>query len=118
MRKIYEHIEYARVGHFQTILEEAGIPTLVKNLDASVGAGEIPFTEVFPELWVVEDADYDRALALLESYQPPAPGLLDDWVCQKCGEAVEKEFGECWNCGTLRPEYADQLDESGTESAE
>jgi rubrerythrin len=109
MRKIYEHYEYPRVGHFQSILEEAGIPTLIKNLDASSGAGEIPFTEVFPELWVVEDTDYDRALALLETHQPPDPTHLGDWVCPQCGEAVEKEFGECWNCGTLRPEYTAAL---------
>ena len=111
MRKVYEHLEYPRVGHCQAILEEAGIPTLVKNLGASVGVGEIPFTEVFPELWVVEDTDYDRAIALLKEYTTPAPTSLGDWTCPTCGESVEKEFGECWNCGTLRPEYAAQIEE-------
>jgi hypothetical protein len=104
MKKIYEHIEYARVGHYQAILESEGIDTVVKNLEAQVGAGEIPFTEVFPELWVSNDADYDRAMELLEAYQPPDTSTLTDWTCAKCGEAVDKEFGECWNCGTIRPD--------------
>ena len=106
MRKIYEHLEYARVGHYQGILETAGIPTMVKNLGASGAVGEIPFTEVFPELWVVEDGDYDRALELLEAYREPDTANLPDWTCPRCGEAVEKQFGECWNCGASRPEFA------------
>lgn len=107
MKKIYEHIEYSRVGHFQAILEEEGIATMIKNLGASVGAGEIPFTEVFPELWVVNDEDYDRALSVLESYQPPKIEEATDWICPTCGEEVGKEFGECWNCGRLRPQEGD-----------
>ncbi len=117
MKKIYEHLEFARVGHFQAILESEGIATLIKNQSAQVGAGEIPFTEVFPELWVVDDNDYDRALKLLEEYQPPDTEKLTDWTCPKCGEFVEKEFGECWNCGTVRPGNAleSELEPPGSE---
>lgn len=103
MRKIYEHMDFARVGHFQSILESEGIATMIKNLGASVGIGEIPFTEVFPELWVVNDEDYNRAMTALESYQPPEIENTTDWTCPACGEFVEKQFGECWNCGELRP---------------
>ena len=67
MRKIFEHIEFARVGHYQSILEDAGIATSIKNLGASSGSGEIPFTEVFPELWVNNDDQYDRAMELLDA---------------------------------------------------
>lgn len=105
MRKIYEHIEFARVGHYQSILESNGIATLIKNTGASIGTGEIPFTETFPELWVVEDSEYDRAMELLEDYQPPDTSDLTDWTCPNCGESVEKQFGECWNCGTDRPGF-------------
>lgn len=103
MKKIYEHLEYARVGHYQAILESEGIATLIKNQSAQVGAGEIPFTEVFPELWVMDDNDYDQAMKLLEEYQPPDVSTLTDWTCPSCGEHVTKEFGECWNCSTIRP---------------
>lgn len=104
MKKIFEHIDFSRVGHFQSILEHAGITTHIKNLGASGASGEIPFHEVWPELWVVDEADYPRAISVLESYEPPETEDLTDWVCQKCKEEVGKEFGECWNCGTIRPE--------------
>lgn len=103
MKKVYEHIDFARVGHFQSILESDGIKTMIKNLGASVGIGEIPFTEVFPELWVVNDEDYERAMAALESYTPPETEDTTDWTCPSCGEYVEKQFGECWNCSEPRP---------------
>lgn len=105
MKKVFEHIDFGRVGHFQSILESAGIVTEIRNLGASVGAGEIPFHEVFPELWVVNDNDKERALDLLRGYVPPETGQLSDWTCPNCSEGVEKEFGECWNCGTVRPGF-------------
>ena len=46
-------------------LEQAGIRCMIKNQRSSSLAGEIPFTEVFPKLWV-QDEDYDRARRLLE----------------------------------------------------
>jgi len=50
MRKVYENIEYARVGHYQSILESEGIQNHVKNLESSAALGEIVFTQVCPEL--------------------------------------------------------------------
>lgn len=53
------------VGYYQTLLNEAGMETLVKNEYAQLAVGEVPFTQVYPELWVTEDADYERAVALI-----------------------------------------------------
>ena len=25
------------------------------------------------------------------------------WVCAKCGEKLEEQFGSCWRCSTVRP---------------
>jgi hypothetical protein len=103
MRKVYENVEYARVGHFQSVLESSGIATHVKNLGASNASGEVVFSQVYPELWVVDDNDYDAALELLRPLithdLPEAP----DWKCPGCGEHVVGTLGECWNCQTPRP---------------
>ena len=32
--------------------------------------------------------------------QPESP----PWTCPKCGEAIEPQFTECWNCGASKPE--------------
>lgn len=103
MRKIYEHIDFSRVGHYQSILESAGISTHLKNLGAAMASGEIPFVQCFPELWVVEDADYDRALDVLRPYHDRAGEDRSNWTCPSCGEAIEGTFGQCWNCETMRP---------------
>ena len=103
MRKIYEHIEFERVGHFQSILESVGISTHIKNLGASGAAGEIVFTQVYPELWVVNDSDYDRALEVLEPYYRQETTVGPDWVCSSCGSEVGGAFGECWKCQAPAP---------------
>ncbi|MEM7012879.1 MAG: DUF2007 domain-containing protein [Verrucomicrobiota bacterium] len=102
MRKVYENLDFTSVGYFQSILEDSGIPTHIKNLGGSGLMGEVPFTEVFPELWVVEDSDYDRAIEILKPHYDTMQESHSDWKCQKCGIQVEGQFGECWKCGAER----------------
>ncbi|MFT5465058.1 MAG: hypothetical protein ACI8UO_000144 [Verrucomicrobiales bacterium] len=104
MRKIYENIDFTGVGHFESVLKEAGIETLLKNTAASSTMGEVPFTEVYPELWVLNDEDYDRALEILKPYYEVMMENRADWVCANCKTEVEGTFGECWNCGRMRDE--------------
>ena len=100
MRKVFESSDSTRVGHYQSLLESDGIETFVKNLNQSSLMGEIPFAEVYPELWIVNDADHEQALSLLESYQRSVSANAEDWICSKCGEQVPKELSQCWNCDT------------------
>lgn len=104
MRKIFEHIDFSRVGHFQSILESAGIETHIKNVGAAMASGEIPFLECFPELWVANDDDYDRSIAMLEPYYKLPEETSSAWTCPSCKEVIEGSFGQCWNCETMRPE--------------
>ncbi|OQW35252.1 MAG: hypothetical protein A4E19_16925 [Nitrospira sp. SG-bin1] len=84
-------------------LEEAGIPCTIKNQRSSSLAGEIPFTEVFPELWVIQDEDCDRARKILEEGLVLLPSNQDSWTCPGCDERHESQFASCWNCGQQRP---------------
>jgi hypothetical protein len=106
MRKLFDSIDFAKVGHYQSILDGHGIETHLKNQALSSIMGEVPFAEVFPELWVVNDGDYDEAMRLLREHRELAPSRAEDWVCPKCGEQVPKEFGSCWNCETDKPVIA------------
>jgi hypothetical protein len=100
MKRIFDSFDFPQVGHYQSILEAAGIRTLVKNLGVSNAHGAIPMTEVYPELWVVDDEDFDEAMELLESFHGKESEEQDlaDWVCGTCGEQVPGSLGECWNC--------------------
>jgi rubrerythrin len=106
MKKVYENLEFAMVGHLKSILESKGIRCEIRNEGGVSVAGEVPFTQVYPELWVLSNADVPQAKAFVEDYrksldnQPIAPG----WTCPSCGESVEGQFGECWNCGQPAPD--------------
>jgi hypothetical protein len=67
MRKVYEDQDMTMVGYYQSLLEAEGVKTSVKNEYASLATGEIPFTQVYPELWVNDDADYQRSVDLIRT---------------------------------------------------
>lgn len=100
MRKILENVDSVRIGQLQAMLESDGIESFVKNLNQSSLMGEIPFAEVYPELWIMNDGDHEKALRLIDIYKNAAPQQAADWICPSCKSEVPKEIGECWNCGT------------------
>lgn len=100
MKKIFEHMDYHIVGHYRSVLAAEGIPTQIRNANASGIMGELPFVEVFPELWLFDDADEPRAREILrELLDHDVKGVTEPWTCSHCGETVEPPLAECWNCG-------------------
>ena len=102
MRLVFENIDFTIVGHMRSLLESEGIACDIRNAGSAGLAGEIPYTQVYPELWVLDNNDESRARAIIGDYRdkeiatPKAP----DWTCPKCGETVDGIYTECWNCGT------------------
>jgi hypothetical protein len=90
------------IGHLKNILEIYGIDCVVRNIYLAGAVGELPPIECWPELWVVDDADYPRAGEILEKVLAPLGSVKKPWQCSKCGEEVEGQFSECWNCGWER----------------
>ena len=91
------------VGHLKNVLETYGIGCVVKNVYLASAAGEIPPIECWPELWVVDDARFAEARGLLEKTMAPLESVKRSWKCARCGESIEGQFSECWNCGSGRP---------------
>jgi hypothetical protein len=50
------------------VLESEGIEAFVKNEFLSGLAGEVPFMESWPEVWVVHDEESDHAQAIIADY--------------------------------------------------
>lgn len=100
MIKVFEDFDLARVGHFQSVLEAAGIRTLLKNQYMSSVMGEIPFVEVLPELWILDDRDQVRATRLIEEILASPAAEQPFWTCPGCGVEVEGVFSQCWKCGS------------------
>jgi len=102
MQRLYRCHDLPLAGHLQQVLEQHGFVCFVKNAYLAGGAGELPPTEVWPELWIADDADRERALQILQGV------LAEDvagepWRCPRCGEWSEPQFAECWQCGGPAP---------------
>ncbi len=103
MRKVFSSHNLVEVESFKELLEQEHIPSWIKNQRGSSLAGEVPFAEVFPELWVLNDDDYPAARELWEHWRAAVPSASTDWTCAGCGESHERDFTTCWQCGRDRP---------------
>ena len=101
MKRVYSEHSPLFIYHLKDLLEEKGIAAIIKNEFLGGGAGELPPTEVWPELWVVENRDDDAAKKIVLNFIESTKSLSRDWVCAVCGENVEGQFKVCWNCGSV-----------------
>ncbi len=67
MKKVTSADSVVMINHYKNILTAEGIPCQIRNEHLNQIYGEMPFTEVWPELWVLKDIDYDRAKQLIDS---------------------------------------------------
>ena len=103
MKNIYSAQDPLMVGHLKNVLESHGIESVIRNMDLFSLAGEIPPIECWPELWVVDDARYAEAQAIIRETLSPLVSVKKPWKCSRCGEEIEGQFAGCWNCGNSRP---------------
>jgi hypothetical protein len=102
MKKLYVSQSLIDVESRKDLLDQAEIPATIKHQRSAMLGGEVPFAEVFPELWVLKDEDFERALTLLQDWEQAKPLASTGWTCPGCGERHKKEFTSCWKCGQER----------------
>ncbi len=102
MKKIFGCEDTIQCGFLKGVLENTGIPCLVRNEHLQGGTGEIPFVETWPELWVLEDEDAIPARRLVEDVLGAADADARSWECAGCSESNEPQFSTCWKCGADR----------------
>lgn len=98
MKKVTSADSLVTVSHYKNLLQAEGIDAFIKNEHLGSILGEMPFQEVWPELWVRKDIDFDRAKQLIDE------NILDEspkepWTCQACSNDNEGQFSACWSCG-------------------
>jgi hypothetical protein len=99
MKRLFVSQSLVEVESLKELLSTDGILCTIRNQQGSTLAGEVPFVEVFPELWVINDADFDRAKELLEEQGGGDEVERPTWVCAGCGERHVGLFTACWKCG-------------------
>jgi hypothetical protein len=99
MKQLFVAQSLVEVESLKELLGEAGILCTIKNQQTSTLAGAVPFAEVFPELWVLRDEDFDQAKVLMEDRPKTLELTKPPWTCARCGESHTDEFTACWKCG-------------------
>lgn len=99
MKKLTSAESLVTIAHYKNLLASEGIPSEIRNQHLGGIMGEMPVFETWPQLWVINDLDFDRATQLIDSVDAESPG--PPWRCDKCGEQNEGQFAACWNCGAI-----------------
>lgn len=102
MKKLYVSQSLIDVESRKELLDQAEIPCTIKNQRSAMLGGEVPFVEVFPELWVLQDDDFEQAQNLLKDWEEAPPLDNTAWTCASCGENHQREFTTCWKCSQER----------------
>ena len=101
MRELFRHRDHTLVSYYKELLEAAGIKVLVRNeYLAMSGLSEIPITEFYPNICVLDDEDYERAWQVMhEAMHESAVGADQEQICPHCGETNPGNFEICFSCG-------------------
>lgn len=100
MKLVYTHPSSIAVAQARNALEQAGLACILRNEYAAGAMGELAPISVWPELWVLRDRDYERAMLVLT--QASAEIREADWDCQRCGRQSPATFEVCWHCAGER----------------
>jgi len=94
-------------AHFvRGLLESHGLSAAVRGEDLWGIRGQVPFTETWPTVWVLDDACEREAREVVREYdlgRTDAGPRGVTWRCRKCGEPLDPQFTSCWRCGAERP---------------
>ncbi len=98
MKKVYSANNLMEAQIIIDLLEHAYISAKLLNEHAQGGLGDIPFTQAYPEVWIVRDEDFARGQAIIHTYEN-TPIVTDIVHCLACGEENPHNFQLCWKCG-------------------
>jgi len=96
MKLVYTNDNHFLTSNMQNLIEAEQIKTFMKNEFAQGAAGDISVFDAWPEVWVFDDEDFDRAAEIVALAQSKSNDA--DWVCNNCGESNDPSFDICWKC--------------------
>src|SRR5258708_418494 len=99
MKMLFTSMDRTKVGILRCIIEEAGIEFEVRNDATNANYPTEPFC---PELWIIHDEDFAKAVELRDAWRATPSVELTPWTCPGCGEKLEAQFSSCWKCGAIR----------------
>jgi hypothetical protein len=98
LKKLYTATSLPDAHLMRNLLEESGIAAHVFNENAQGGVGQLPVTEAYPQVWIANDRDIDRARDILRAFEQMS-AVSSSKRCANCSEDNPSTFQLCWNCG-------------------
>jgi hypothetical protein len=104
MKPLYTARHIAEAHVIRGYLESQGVTAVVRGDYLAGGIGELPAD--ICKVWIVDDRDFGRANEVLKAFlrgEAARDHAHEQWPCPRCGEILEGQFTDCWNCGAPRP---------------
>jgi hypothetical protein len=98
MKRIFVAVNRTDAYLLRDRLAHAGIATHVFNEHAQSIVGDVPPDVAQPQVWLDDDADLERAHAVLRDYRAER-ARTGELHCTHCGEDNPATFDLCWKCG-------------------
>jgi hypothetical protein len=101
MKQLFREQYITRVSYYKTILEDLGIPTMIRNEYLTMsGITEIPIPEFFPALCVLNDDDHVEAVRIIREHLNAEQESDEEEIARaSCGEINPGNFAICRSCG-------------------
>lgn len=99
MKLVYTHQNSIVVGLVQSALESKGISVELRNEMLSGAAGELAPIDLWPQLWVETERQYERVQPIINQFNQQQS--QSTWHCNSCNEDNEATFEVCWRCQSI-----------------
>ena len=84
------------VMNVKNVLNNNGYQVIVNNEFASSASGGLAPFDTWPEVWLLEDEDFEEAKKVIASINTELS--LITWKCNDCNEVNDQTFDFCWKC--------------------
>lgn len=101
MIRIFTDSNTLTVFNLKNLLEHQNIKCIVRNDGLNSAAGELPPTDLWPEIWLERERDIEKAKKIIEE-AIEGDIKATSWFCFECNETNEPAFEICWKCGHER----------------
>lgn len=100
MKCIYTHDNIIVLHSVKNVLALNDIESFIKNEHTIPAGARHGISNIFHELWVLNDQDVDKAASIIES-EVENPSPKPSWVCTNCDEENDGSFEVCWKCQSI-----------------
>lgn len=102
MKRIYTHDNVVVLHSIKNVLALNNIESFVKNEHTAPVGAQHGINNIFHELWLNNDEDFDRAAVIIDK-KIDNPPFKAAWVCSHCHEQNDGSFEICWQCQSPSP---------------